>query len=142
MNNNFKLPKKFTVQFSGTYQAKTNLPVSQGGMSMGGPPMMGAAQSSSQGYIKATYGFDIAVKRTFLKNDAASVTLSVNDIFKTRRQEQVSYSENFIQNYYRVRDPQMVRLNFAWRFGKMDMSLFKRKNMKQDMQGATEGMQQ
>jgi outer membrane receptor for ferrienterochelin and colicin len=141
LNNNFKLPKKFTVQFTAIYQAKTNLPVSQGGMSMG-MPGMGAAQSSSQGYIKPSYGFDMAVKKTFLKNDAASVSLSFNDMFRTRIQEQVSYSENFVQNYYRQRDPQMLKLNFTYRFGKMDMSLFKRKNMKQDMQGATEGMQQ
>jgi hypothetical protein len=36
----------------------------------------------------------------------------------------------------------MFRINFAYRFGKLDMSLFKRKNMKQDGQGATDGMQQ
>jgi outer membrane receptor protein involved in Fe transport len=141
MNNNFKLPKKFTIQFTATYQSKTNLPVSQGGM-QGGPPMMGAAQSSSQGYIKAVYGFDMAVKKSFLKNDAASVTLSVNDMFRTRWQKQVSYSENFYQDYSRQRDPQMFRLNFTYRFGKMDMSLFKRKNMRTDMSGATDGMQQ
>jgi hypothetical protein len=32
----------------------------------------------------------------------------------------------------RQRDPQRVRLNVSWRFGKMDVSLFKRKNMNQD----------
>ena len=71
----------------------------------------------------------------------ASVTFSISDIFRTRRQEQYSYSEYFTQTYSRLRDPQMFRLNFAYRFGKIDMSLFKRKNMRQDMQGATEGMQ-
>jgi ferric enterobactin receptor len=38
----------------------------------------------------------------------------------------------------------MVRLNFSYRFGKMDVSLFKRQNMKsqgEGMQGATQGMQ-
>ena len=108
-------------------------------MGPGGPQQ---AQSSSQGYIKPTYGFDMALKKTFLKNDAASVTLSVNDIFRTRKSEQYSYSEYFVQNYSRLRDPQMFRINFAYRFGKIDMSLFKRKNTKQDSQGATEGMQQ
>ncbi|TAL42308.1 MAG: hypothetical protein EPN92_11680, partial [Chitinophagaceae bacterium] len=77
-----------------------------------------------------------------LKNDAASITFSVNDIFKTRRSEQYSFSEYFVQNYSRIRDPQMFRLNFAYRFGKLDMSLFKRKNTKSDMSGATDGMQQ
>lgn len=77
-----------------------------------------------------------------MKNDVASVTLSVSDIFKTRRSVQYSYSDYFTQTYNRLRDPQMIRLNFTYRFGKMDMSLFKRKNMRQDMQGATDGMQQ
>jgi len=139
-NSNFKLPAKFTAQFTATYQSKTNLPVNQGGGMMG--PPMGAAQSAAQGYIKSSYGFDLAIKKTFLKNDAASVSLSVNDIFKTRRSEQYSYNEYFTQTYSRLRDPQMFRLNFAYRFGKMDMSLFKRKNLKSDMSGATEGMQQ
>jgi ferric enterobactin receptor len=140
-NSNFKLPSKYTIQLTATYQSKTNLPVNTGGGGFG-PPMMGAAQSSSQGYIKPSYGVDAAFKKSFLKNDAASVTLSVSDIFKTRRQEQYSYSNYFTQNYSRLRDPQMFRINFSYRFGKMDMSLFKRKNMKQDGGGATDGMQQ
>ncbi|HMK16795.1 MAG TPA: outer membrane beta-barrel protein [Chitinophagaceae bacterium] len=139
-NSNFKLPLKFTAQLTATYQSKTNLPVSQGGGFMG--PPMGAAQSAAQGYIKSTYGFDVAFKKSFLKNDAASVSFSVNDIFKTRKSEQHSFSQYFIQDYSRQRDPQMFRLNFTYRFGKMDMSLFKRKNMKADMSGATDGMQQ
>jgi outer membrane receptor for ferrienterochelin and colicin len=139
-NSNFKLPAKITAQLTATYQSKTNLPVSQGGGFMG--PPMGAAQSAAQGYIKSTYGFDVAFKKNFLKNDAASVSFSVNDIFKTRKSEQHSFSQYFIQDYSRQRDPQMFRLNFTYRFGKMDMSLFKRKNMKSDMSGATDGMQQ
>jgi hypothetical protein len=103
---------------------------------------MGGSQSASQGYIKANYGFDLAFKKTFMKNDVASLTLNITDVFKTRKYEQYSYSDYFTQTTSRVRDPQMVRLNFAYRFGKIDMSLFKRKNMRQDMQGATEGMQQ
>ena len=142
LNNNFKLPADFKLQLSATYQSKTNLPVNNnsGGPGGGGPPM-GAAQSLSQGYIKPSYGVDLAIKKSFLKNDAASVTLSMSDIFKTRTSEQYSYSQYFTQTYSRLRDPQMFRLNFAYRFGKIDMSLFKRKNTRQDMQGATEGMQ-
>jgi ferric enterobactin receptor len=126
-NSNFKLPSKFTVQLTAMYQSKTNLPVNSGGGGMGGPPNM-QSQSSSQGYIKAFYAVDIAVKRTFLKNDAASVSLSISDIFRTRWSDQYSYSTFFVQEYDRLRDPQMVRLNFSYRFGKMDISLFKRKS--------------
>jgi ferric enterobactin receptor len=126
-NSNFKLPAKFTLQLTAMYQSKTNLPVNSGGGGMGGPPNM-QSQSSSQGYIKSFYGVDFAVKKTFLKNDAASVSLSVSDIFGTRRSDQYSYSTYFTQEYDRLRDPQMVRLNFSYRFGKMDVNLFKRKS--------------
>ena len=141
LNTNFKLPSKFTMQVSTIYQSKTNLPVNTGGGGFGGPGGFGQSQSSSQGYIRPFWGTDIAVKKTFLKNDAASVSLSVSDIFKTRKTDQYSESAFFIQNYSRIRDPQMVRLNFTYRFGKMDMSLFKRK-VNSNTSGATEGMQQ
>ena len=138
-NSNFKLPSDFTVQLTATYQSKTNLPINTN-QGFGGPAF-GQAQSSSQGYISPSWGIDLAVKKTFLKSKALSVTLSVNDIFRTRVSNQYSYSEYFTQQYNRLRDPQMVRLNFAYRFGKIDMSLFKRKNMKSD-QGAGDSMQQ
>ncbi|MES1224149.1 MAG: hypothetical protein ABUT20_52130, partial [Bacteroidota bacterium] len=55
-------------------------------------------------------------------------SLSVNDIFRSRKQNQYSYSSYFTQDYSRMRDPQMIRLNLAYSFGKIDASLFKRKN--------------
>ncbi|HEX8278925.1 MAG TPA: outer membrane beta-barrel protein, partial [Segetibacter sp.] len=84
---------------------------------------------------------DIAVKKSFLKNKAASATLSVSDIFRTRSFNQYSESEYFTQYYNRLRDPQMIRLTLAYRFGKVDALLFKRKN-NQTGQGATEGIGQ
>lgn len=137
LNNNFKLPKKFTVQLSADYQSKTNLPINSGGQQFGPPSQV---QSASQGYIKAFYSVDIAIKKTFLK-DAASLTLSVNDIFRSRYSVQYSEGLGFSQNYSRLTNPQMVRLNFSYRFGKMDMSLFKRQNMKSQQEGMQNGMQ-
>jgi ferric enterobactin receptor len=127
-NSNFKLPKNFGIQLTAMYQSKTNLPVNNNQGGFGGPPMM-QAQSASQGYIRPFWGVDAAVKKSFLKNQAATVTLSVSDIFATRKQDQYSYSSYFVQDYYRINNPQMFKLNFTYRFGKMDMSLFKRKNM-------------
>ncbi|MEP6584061.1 MAG: outer membrane beta-barrel protein [Ginsengibacter sp.] len=129
-NSNFKLPKSFTIQLSGNYQSKTNLPINnnQGGFGGGGP--FGQAQSSSQGYIRSFWSADIAFRKSFLKNNAASVSLSFSDIFRTRKQDQYSQSAYFIQDYLRLNNPQMVRLNLSYRFGKMDMSLFKRQNTK------------
>jgi len=128
LNSNFKLPKNFTIQVSGNYQSKTNLPVSSGGGMMGPPGMQ--AQSSSQGYIKPFWSMDLAFRKSFLKNNAASVSLSISDIFRTRYNEQISNGPSFYQDYYRLNNPQLVRLNFTYRFGKMDVSLFKRQNMK------------
>jgi len=136
-NATFKLPKQFNVQFSGTYQSKTNSPVNSFSGGMGGPPMGGGSRSTAQGYIGANYGFDLAVKKSFLKDQAGSVTLAVSDIFSTRRNYQYTYTDIFIQESYRWPDSPMFRLTFGYRFGKMDMNLFKRKNMK----GESEGMQ-
>lgn len=141
MNNTFKLPMKFKLQLSGTYQSKTNLPVNQSQGTPGGGPMGGGSQSAAQGYIKSNYGVDVALQKSFLKNDAASVTFNVSDVFRTRRFDQYSESAFFIQNNYRLGDVPMFRLNFSYRFGQMDLSLFKRKNTKGETEG-TQGVMQ
>lgn len=128
INNNFKLPKNYAIQLSGEYQSKTNLPInnSQGGF----PGFGGQAQSSAQGFIRPFWGIDLAVRKSFLKNNAASVSLTFSDIFRTRKQDQHSESQYFSQDYYRLSNPQMVRMTFSYRFGKMDISVFKRQNTK------------
>jgi outer membrane receptor protein involved in Fe transport len=126
-NSNFKLPWNVTIQMTAIYQSKTNLPVNLN-QNQFGPPNS-TTQSSSQGYIKPYYGFDLAVKKTFLKNQAASITASMTDIFRNRWSDQYSSSNLFAQEYDRLKDPQLFRLVFAYRFGKMDLNLFKRKDM-------------
>ncbi len=140
ISNNFKLPKNFTVQLSGDYQSKTISP--QGG---GGRGMMwgGGSQSVAQGFIRPNFGMDMAVKFDFLEKKNASISLNVNDILRTREYDSFAESAFFVQNVSRIRDQQVVRLNFSWRFGKFDAALFKRKNMRgerESMQGANEGM--
>jgi ferric enterobactin receptor len=138
LNNNFKLKNNFTIQLSGNYQSKTNLPVSQNQGMMGPPGMQ--AQSSSQGYIKSSWSVDVAIRKSFLKSQAAAISLSMSDIFRTRISEQISSSPGiFYQDYYRLSNPQMLRLTFSYRFGKMDTSLFKRKNSKSS--GTQDAMQ-
>ena len=99
------------------------------------------SQSTSQGYIRPTYGVDVAVRYEFLKDRRANISLSMNDIFKTRRSDIHSESTYFIQDAVRRRDAQIVRLNFNLRFGKFDVSLFKRKNMRGEQEGIQSGMQ-
>lgn len=140
LNSNFKLPKAIELQLTATYQSRTNLPINTNNGFGGGPPGM-EAQSSSQGYIRSFYGIDLALKKSFLKSKALSATIAVSDIFRSRITDQYSYSAFFTQNYTRLRNPQMIRLNVAYRFGKVDASLFKRKSQVTAPQGMMDGMQ-
>jgi outer membrane receptor protein involved in Fe transport len=147
MNNTFKIGKGYSFQFSGQYQAKTILPPggnSAGGGGRGGPPGggFGGPQSTAQGYNFPSYDFDMALKKdwTLTGGRTASLSLSVNDVFKTRINKTYSESQFFIQNVARIRDQQIFRLNFSYRFGKFDVNLLKRKNNKMEEGGG--GMDQ
>lgn len=142
VNNNFKLPHNITVQLSGDYQSKTILPPggSSGG-GRGGGFMFGGPAMASQGFLRSNYGVDIAVRYEFGKTRQASVSVNMNDILRTRRTYSYSESQFFIQDAFRRRDPQVVRINFNWRFGKSDPNLFKRKNMRGEREGQSSGME-
>ena len=136
-NSNFKLPAGFTIQLTSTFQSKTQLPINTNANQFG--PPNSSTQASSQGYIKSFYGIDLAVKKTFLKNNAAAVTVTMTDIFRTRWSDQFSQSAYFQQEYDRLKDPQLVRVVFTYRFGKMDLNLFKRKDMNSQGMGDAGG---
>ncbi|HYV92951.1 MAG TPA: TonB-dependent receptor [Chitinophagales bacterium] len=146
LNSSFKLPKNFTIQLTGDYQSKAAIPQGSGGGGGGGGRMFGGgggggfgggSPSTLQGYIKPVYGVDLSFKKDFLKAKAASITLSFSDIFRTRKYITFYDTDFFMQTSSRFRDPQFVRLNFSFRFGKFDTSLFKRKNLR----GNTDMMQ-
>lgn len=138
LNNTFKLPSNFSLQLSGDYQSKIiSSPGGRGtggggGFMGGGGGFFGGSQSAAQGFIRPNYGVDAAIRFEFMKNKVASLSLNVNDIFRTRLYSQYTETTFFIQNVERRRDPQVARLNFNYRFGKFDVSLFKRKNTKAD----------
>ena len=140
VNNTFKLPKNFSVQLTGVYNSKTVLPPGgSGGGGGGGMGMMFGPASSAQGYVRSNYYADMGVKYEFLKNKAASISLNMSDVFRTRRSYTHSESQYFTQDVFRRRDPQLLRLNFNWRFGKFDPNLFKRKNLKGEREGMNTG---
>ena len=141
LNNNFKLPKNFSLQFTAVYNSKTVLPPggSGGGGGGGGMGMMFGSSSSANGYVRSNYYADMGIKYEFLKNRAASISLNMSDVFATRRSYTHSESQYFVQDVYRQRDPQLLRLNFNWRFGKFDPNLFKRKNLKGEREGMNTG---
>jgi outer membrane receptor protein involved in Fe transport len=145
INNSFKLPKGFTLQLTGDYTSKTVLPpggsASNGNAGGGGRGFGGTVSGNAQGYSKPSGGVDAALKYEFMKNKAASLTLSVSDIFRTRVSDIVTTSAQFDQEAFRRRDPQFFRLQFNYRFGKFDVALFKRKNMKSEIESIQGGIQ-
>jgi outer membrane receptor protein involved in Fe transport len=132
MNVDIKLPVGFSIQLNGDYQSRTIVPANSGGGGgrFGG---LGAPVSTANGYIKPIGGFDFAVKKDMFKNKA-SIVFNMQDVFRTRINDAYSTSQSQDLDYSRIRDPQFMRLTFSYRFGKMDMDLFKKKNMKQDQE--------
>ncbi|HWK07148.1 MAG TPA: outer membrane beta-barrel family protein [Puia sp.] len=145
INNSFKLPHNFSLQLTGDYTSKTVLPpggsANNGGSQGGGRGFGQTVSGNSQGYNKPSGGVDAALKFEFLKAKAASLTLSVSDIFRTRVSDVYTSTSYFTQDAFRRRDPQFFRLQFNWRFGKFDTALFKRKNLKGEMENIQGGMQ-
>ena len=101
----------------------------------------GTVSGNAQGFSRPSGGVDAALKFEFLKAKAASLTLSVSDIFRTRINDVYTSSLSFNQEVIRRRDPQFFRLQFNYRFGKFDVALFKRKNLKGEMESIQGGMQ-
>ncbi len=128
-----KLPKGFSLQFNGEYRTRASFtPVTNNDHFRGGG--MGGSQNTAQGYTKDYWFVDASVRKDFLKNQA-SLTLSVQDVFASRKMGSYTLTDFFSQETYRIMNPQMVRLNFSYRFGKMDTSLFTRKNNRMNTQG-------
>jgi outer membrane receptor for ferrienterochelin and colicin len=150
MNHNFKFNKGWSVQLNADYQGKSALPVStsasatSGGTGGGGGRggFGGGPVSTTQGYINANYGADLGVRKDFqIKKNTLTVSANWSDIFRTRKYFVHSEAVGFVQDDWRRRDPQMVRVNLSYRFGKFDVSLFKRKNLKGEQEGMQNGMQ-
>jgi outer membrane receptor protein involved in Fe transport len=141
INNTFKLGKGWTVQLNGDYNSRSILPVSSGGGGggrgggmMGGGMWGGGPISTTQGYIDENYYVDLGLRKEFkIKNNTATISVNWSDFLRTRQNIVFSEAEGFDQISWRRRDPQFVRVNFNLRFGKMDVSIFKRKNNRMEM---------
>ncbi len=133
-NLSVRLPAQFTFQVSAEYQSRAAFTPSSGGGGRGHGGWGGGPSNTAQGYSIANWFVDVALRKD-LFNRKATLTLNVQDIFRTRRTGSHTESDFFIQDTWRIRDPQVARLNFSYRFGKMDASLFKRKNTKMNTEG-------
>lgn len=147
INNTFKLGNGWTIQLNGDYNSRSILPVSSGSNSgggigggggrggMAGGGMWGGGPiSTTQGYIDENYYADLGLRKEFkIKNNTATISINWSDFLRTRQNIVFSESAGFDQLSWRRRDPQFVRINFNLRFGKMDVSVFKRKNNRMEM---------
>ncbi len=139
VNCRYKIDKQWSVQVMTDFQSRMSMMPegSGGGMFQWG----GGAVSNSQGYQRATGGLDLAMKYEFsLKKDRkkkekkeigpkpGSLVLNFTDILHTRRADMYAASDFYIQNSFRMRDWQMVKITFSYRFGKWDYSFLRRKN--------------
>ncbi len=133
-----KFAKSFTFQANGSYQSRTSLDNAGGGGGRGGG-WNGGPSSSAQGYSIPVWYVDASIRKDFWKR-TGSLTLSIQDIFRSRKTGSHTESTNiFAQDTWRRRDAQLLRLNFSYRFGKFDVSLFRRKNTRTESEGM-EGM--
>lgn len=149
INNNFKIIKGLSLQLSSDFRSKSIIPQGGGRGGRGGGMWGGGSQTLAQGYTLPRYfDVDIAIRKdwTWKNGQSGSLTLSMGNIFNVPVK---TYTEAiyFNQQTERLRDQQVLRINFAYRFGKFDVSLFKRKNSKaeqgeggSDMGGGGMGM--
>ena len=135
LNLTFKLPKSFSIQLNGSYQSQTQIPAGGGGGGRwGGGGGGGGITPSASGYVIPTYTLDAAIKKEFLKNNKASITFNVRDVFATAVNGTNVIATDamgdplYYQTTNRKRDPRYFSINFSYRFGQTDLSIFKRKN--------------
>lgn len=77
-----------------------------------------------QGRNKAQFESDFALRKEFMKNNAAAITFAINDIFNSDRWGQIYDTETFYQDSYRRWSVRSFRLTFSYRFGKRDVNVF------------------
>lgn len=96
LNTTITLPKNFTVQISGRYNAP---------------------KKTIQGKDNARYDFDVAIKKS-LWNKQANISLNFRDVFDTRGGFGYAYTDQYISFTKRHPYSRSVRLTFSYNFGK------------------------
>ena len=130
-NLTVKIPGGFNFQVTGQYQSRAAFTPSSGGRFRG----WRRTSNSAQGYSKGFWFLDLGLRKDLFKRKL-SLTASVSDVLKTREGGTFTESQFFVQDSWRIRNQQLFRLNISYRFGKPDMSLFKRKNNSSNSSGS------
>lgn len=99
----FRLPKSWTLQLNGEYEAPRIIP---------------------QGRTNHVYGADFSVNKALSKG--WSFNLSLVDMFNTRQFGNFFSTPFFTQEFIRRRDTRFLRFTVNYRFGEFDASLLKR----------------
>lgn len=100
LNTNYKLNKNLSFQLMGNYES---------------------AKPAAQGRLQEVYWLDAAIKATFLKDNRATVTLNVTDLFNTRKYTTNYNLPLYEQMIYRNRETQIATLTFTYKFGRNEM---------------------
>jgi hypothetical protein len=86
-----------------------------------------------QGSREAEYSVDFALRRDFLKDDKASFTFSINDVFNTQRFGSIYDTENFYQESFRRRNVRSFRVTLSYKFGDANFNLFRKNGGERSM---------
>lgn len=81
-----------------------------------------------QGRSLEQYNIDLALRKDFLKDKKASLTLAVNDVFNTNRNGTIYDTERFYQSGYSRRNVRNFRITFSYKFGSANFKLFNNRN--------------
>jgi iron complex outermembrane receptor protein len=98
LNSDLKLFNIYTFQITGNYNA---------------------ANVVAQGKTLASGGMDLAFKRDFLKNNVATLVISLSDVFNTERSRIQTYSSGvFFQDAITKPETRVLNINFTYNFGR------------------------
>ncbi len=136
----------YTTKYKMYYQSRTSVPQGGGGGGFGGGGgrgmgggFFGTPPATVQGYLDPAYELDISIKKNSSRT-RQHPSLKLFRYIWNKKLHNPLRNRFFYSKFSTVRDPQFVRLNFIYKFGKFDASLFKRKNtqnngdINQDMQ--------
>ncbi|MCU7548206.1 TonB-dependent receptor family protein [Chitinophagaceae bacterium LB-8] len=91
--------------------------------------LIGAYESrevTAQGRNVPQNRLDFALRKDFLKDNKASFTFNINDVFNSYRFGNIYDTETFYQESYRRRNVRTFRASLTYKFGMQDFSLPKR----------------
>jgi len=109
---NYRLPSNFTLQINGAYEGNRPIP---------------------QGNRQGIAFMDLAIKKSFFGN-AANLTLSVSDVFNSRKDITIYTQPTYVQETMRRRENRFFRVTLQIPFGKADASIFKKSKKRPESQ--------